>query len=249
MSCDIITGDCVEELARLAAGSVRLLFADPPYNIGKNYGPYHNDKMPPAEYLAWCERWIGAAVQTLAPDGSLWLLCSEEYAARLQLAVESVGIHWRQRITFHETFGTYCTHKFGLTTRALLWMVKDPDHLVFNADAVRVTSKRQKLGDRRGNPLGKIPGSVWRFSRVCQNYHERVKGFPTQLPRNLLRRVVRVASNPGDLVVDPFNGTGTTGVVCRELHRNYLGVEINPGYAARARKRLSSVTPRFPCMT
>jgi DNA modification methylase len=85
----IIPGDCVTMMPQLEAGSARLVFADPPSNIGIDSGDHPNDRMGPAEYLAWCRRWISAALHVLAPDGSLGLLCNPEWSARLQLAMEA----------------------------------------------------------------------------------------------------------------------------------------------------------------
>jgi site-specific DNA-methyltransferase (adenine-specific) len=132
-------------------------------------------------------------------------------------------------------------------------MVRDRKRFVFHADAVRRPSDRQtKYRDRRANPAGKVWDDVWGINppipRVAGTHAERIEDFPTQLPLELLRRVVGCASDPGDLVVDPFNGSGTTGAACVELGRRYVGVEQSERYADRARRRLAGVTPRFACM-
>jgi site-specific DNA-methyltransferase (adenine-specific) len=95
--------------------------------------------------------------------------------------------------------------------------------------------------DRRANPRGRVPSNVWRISRVCGTYNERLPGFPTHLPLELLRRVVRTASDPGDLVVDPFSGSATTGVACVESGRRYLGIELREPFAEASRRRLCEV--------
>jgi site-specific DNA-methyltransferase (adenine-specific) len=246
-STRIITGNCLDVLPSVQPGSARLIFADPPYNIGIAYDG-HEDRMEPAAYLDWCRRWMEAAAQVLTPDGSLWLLCNHEWSARLQLALEGAGLHHRQTVIWYETFGVNCTRKFNRCSRPLLWMVRDPRRFVFHADAVRTRSARQDLGDRRANPAGKILDDVWTIPRIAGSHDERIEGFPTQLPLELLRRVVGCASDPDDLVVDPFNGSGTTGVACVASGRRYLGIEQSASYAARARQRLASTTPRFACM-
>jgi site-specific DNA-methyltransferase (adenine-specific) len=241
-------------------GSTRLVFADPPYNIGIDYGDHHNDLMAPADYLAWCERWIKAVVRILTPDGSMWLLCNHEWSARLQLAMEEAGLHHHQTITWYERFGqcqTRTPRKFNRCSRPLLWMVRNPKRFVFNADAVMTQSDRQtKYHDKRANSAGKvmddvwdIPGlmdDVWDIPRLAGTHRERIPDFPTQLPEELLRRVVGSASSPGDLVIDPFSGSGTTGAVCLELGRRSIGIEESADFASRSRHRLASVTPGLP---
>jgi site-specific DNA-methyltransferase (adenine-specific) len=240
---DIVTGDCREVLATIGPGSVRLIFADPPYGQGIDYGPHFDDRMTAAEYDAWSREWIAAAVPTLARDGSLWVLCSWERQPRLHIALEDAGVHWRQTIVWYESFGVNCIRKFNRCARPLLWMVRDPRRFVFNRDAVRTRSARQRLGDRRANPDGKILDDVWIIPRLAGTHAERVPDVPTQLPLELVRRVVLAASDPGDLVVDPFAGSGTTAAVCRELGRRHVGIELSAEYAARARQRVAGVTP------
>ena len=103
-----------------------------------------------------------------------------------------------------------------------------------------VPSARQtKYNDRRAAPGGKIMGDVWQISRVCGTFHERVEGVPTQLPRELVSRIIGVSSNPGDLVLDPFAGSGTTLAVAKEMGRRAIGIELNAEYAAIAGGRVA----------
>jgi site-specific DNA-methyltransferase (adenine-specific) len=237
---EIIVGDCLDVMPRLEPGCARMVFADPPYNIGIDYGDHHDDRMEPADYLAWSDRWIRAAVRLLSPDGSMWLLINHEWSARLQLALETAGLHHRQTIIWYETFGVNCTRKFNRCSRPLLWLVRNPERFVFCPDAVRVPSARlAKYRDRRANPAGKILDDVWTIQRVAGTHRERIPGFPTQLPVELLRRVVGCASEAGDLVVDPFSGSATTGMVCRELGRRFIGIKRSARFAALARERLA----------
>jgi site-specific DNA-methyltransferase (adenine-specific) len=205
-----------------------------------DYGDHHNDRMKPAEYLAWSERWIRAAVRLLSPDGSLWLLINHEWSAGLRLATEAVGLHHRETITWYETFGVNCTRKFNRCSRQLLWMVRNPRRFVFDPSAVRTSSARlAKYRDRRANPAGKLLDDVWTIPRLAGTHRERIPGFPTQLPVELLRRVVACASEAGDLVVDPFSGSATTGAACRELGRRFIGIEKSGRFAGMARERLA----------
>jgi site-specific DNA-methyltransferase (adenine-specific) len=242
----IITGDCVATMEAMEPGSARLVFADPPYNIAINYGSHYDDRMEPEAYLAWCERWIRATARLLAPDGSLWLLVDHKWGWRLAgIAVDGIGLHLRQWLTWHESFGVNCTRKFGRCSRPLLWLVKDPQQFTFNADDIRVESDRLRYGDKRANPAGKVPDDVWTFDRVAGTHHQRIAGFPTQLPVGLVSRVVACASKPGDLVVDPFSGSATTGRACITLGRRFVGIEQSTKYAARSQRLLAGITPQL----
>jgi site-specific DNA-methyltransferase (adenine-specific) len=240
---EIVQGDCLEVLATIEPGSVNLVFADPPYNTKVNYGAHYNDAKKRPEYLSWCKAWIVAAVKTLAPDGSMWVLINDESAAEFKIMLEGAGLHRRNWIVWYETFGVNCTKKFSRTKRHLFYMVRHPKRFTFNRDAVRIPSDRQiKYNDIRANPAGKLPGDVWKVSRIAGTFHERVKGVPTQVPLELLWRVIVCSSNPGDFVVDPFCGSGSTGVACLKLGRRFLGIELSADVAAIAREELASIT-------
>ena len=145
----------------------------------------------------------------------------------------------RNRITWHETFGVYCHNKFGRTSRPIYYATKSPKSFTFNKDAVTVPSARQeKYGDKRAAPGGKIMGDVWEISRVCGTFKERVKGVPTQLPGELVERIVGVSSNPGDVVLDPFAGSGTTLAIAKRMGRSGIGIELNPEYASISEARV-----------
>ena len=142
---------------------------------------------------------------------------------------------------WYETFGV-CNSSgsnFSRTSRHLLYFSKSPRQFTWNLEAVTRPSDRQtKYGDSRANPGGKVMDDVWQVPRLVGTSTERMPDFPTQLPMDLIRPIVGACSNPGDLVVDPFNGSGTTGAVCVELGRRYLGIEKSATFADLARKRL-----------
>ncbi len=246
---NIVTGDCVDVMRRIEPGSVSLLFADPPYNIGIEYGSHYNDCRPAGEYLSWCEEWIAASVRTLAPRGAMWALINDEWAAEFSFLLRKAGLHRRSWVIWYETFGVNCSKTFNRTKRHLLYMIRDPRQYTFNREAVTTKSARQlKYNDKRANPSGKVSDDVWTISRIAGTHRERIKGFPTQLPVELLRRVVGCSSNPGDLVLDPFSGSGTTGAACVELGRRYLGIELSVRYAELSRERLRHAIARFDCV-
>jgi DNA modification methylase len=256
----ILTGDCLGHLAGLPEGCVDLAFADPPFNIGYEYDLY-DDRKPRESYLAWTERWLAAVRRVLKPDGSLYVAIGDEYAAEVKVRLDGLGLTLRNWIVWHYTFGVHCTRKFSRSHAHIFYYAIDPKRFTFNADAVRVPSARQTTyADRRANPAGKLPDDTWVLrpqeddrlfrpgsdtwyaSRVCGTFKERT-GHPCQMPEAVLERIIRVSSNPGDVVLDPFAGSGTTLAVSKRLGRRYLGIELSPEYAEAIRQRLKDVRP------
>jgi len=234
----IITGDCCAVLSEMERESADLIVADPPYNIGIDYGAGSKADRR-LDYDLWCERWIGWCYRALKPHGSIWIVSGQEHGADIDIALQRCGFAVRNRITWHETFGVQCQRKFSRTSRPIYYAVKDEKNFTFNREAVTIPSARQEIyGDKRAAAGGKIMGDVWKISRVCGTFKERIKGVPTQLPLELVRRIIGVSSNVGDTVLDPFAGSGTTLAVAQELDRIGVGIELNPEYAEIAKRRL-----------
>jgi DNA modification methylase len=259
-------GDCLKILPQLPAACVDLAFADPPFNIGYEYDHYH-DARDKEEYLAWTERWLAEVKRLLKPTGSFFVAIGDEHVAEVKVRLDALGLTMRNWIVWHYTFGVNCTRKFNRSHAHILYYVADPKRFTFNADAVRVPSARQTTyADRRANPLGKLPDDTWVLrpqedpayfqppmdtwyvARVCGTFKERRKAadrdetaHPCQMPEAVLERIIRIASNPGDLVLDPFAGSGTTLAVAKRLGRKYFGVELSENYAAQIKERLVDV--------
>lgn len=242
---NIVIGDCVDVLRTIEPASVRLIFADPPYNIGINYGDHHNDKMEDEEFIDWCQSWADLSAKALTADGSMWVLIGDEYADFMGIILRDAGLHRRSWIKWYESFGVNTSNNFNRCSRHLFYCVKDKDNFIFNPDAVNRPSDRQaKYGDKRADSNGKVWDNVWGLNpeipRLVDNSRERIPDFPTQLPLALLRAVVGCASEPGDLVLDPFNGSGTTGEASIQLGRRYIGIEKGERFAALAKLRLTA---------
>lgn len=248
-SWNIICGDCTQELQALTERP-RLIFLDPPYNQGVKYeDDTTKDALDSHEYLLWCEQWLNAAARQLTDDGSLWLLIpdayAEEMAIRLNIAGDS-GLRRRSWIVWYESFGQNVTRSFNKCHRHLFWYVRDPKNYIFNAEAVTRPSDRQaKYKDARANPNGKIWDDVWGINppipRLTGTCAERLPDFPTQLPLALLEPIVLCASNPGDLIVDAFNGSATTGVAALKHGRRYIGIDKSQFYVDLSCQRLLAV--------
>ena len=255
---DVRVGDCLAEMEKMPAGCVDLAFADPPFNIGYEYDVYQ-DRRAKAEYLAWTEQWMRGVARVLKPTGSFFLAIGDEYAAEMKIRLDALGFTMRNWIVWHYTFGVNCSKKFNRSHAHILYYVADPKRFTFESDRVRVPSARTTTyADRRANPAGKLPddtwvlrpqedgdhyaadSDTWSVSRVCGTFKERT-GHPCQIPEGVLERIVKVASNEGDLVFDPFTGSGTTLAVAKRLKRRYLGVELSEDYADAVRVRLDAV--------
>ena len=301
----IVLGDCIEQMRAWPAGSVDLVFADPPYNIGFKYDQYE-DRLDCDKYIAWTEDWISAAADLLKPTGSMYILIGDEYAAETRLHLKRLQkqgkLLFRNWIIWHYTFGQRCRIKFNRSHAHLFYCVgsaavnqktgqpksnitKNPP-FTFNYDAVAVPSARlTTYNDARSNPKGKLPDDTWyqRFpnakdwyqrpqdaidasaklidqandpdapggyfdsdsdtwylSRLCGTFKEREQWHPCQLPESLLERIVRVSSNEGELVFDPFAGSGTTLTAANKLGRDWLGCELSADYRKRALKRIKA---------
>lgn len=244
---EIITGDCLEVMGSVEFVKARLIFADPPYNIGIKYGDHYHDARDDDDYIQWADSWIKKCASSLTDDGSLWVLVSDEYAAEYGCLIKDAGLTIRSWIIWYETFGVNCQNKFNRTHRHLFYAVKNPKSFVFNAEAVTRPSDRQtKYGDKRADSAGKIWDDVWGINplipRVVDNHPDRIPDFPTQLPLDLLRPIIASASDPGDLVVDPFSGSATCGAACIELGRRFVGVELSEEFATISRKRLLAIS-------
>jgi len=258
----VYQGDCLERLAQIEAGSVDLVFADPPFNIGYDYDLYH-DRRCRDEYLAWCKSWIAALSRVLKPTGTFWLAIGDEYAAELKLiAQDDVGFACRSWVIWYYTFGVNCVRGFSRSHTHLFHFVKDPDHFTFNGEnpVVRVPSARQLVyRDARANPKGRLPDNTWilrpqdappsgfatmhdtwYFARVAGTFKEREGFHGCQMPEQLLGRIIRISSSPQQLVLDPFAGSGTTLVVAKKLGRRWMGIELSRDYVKRIRQRITA---------
>jgi len=249
--------DCIKGMAELPAASIDLAFADPPFNIGYKYDVYE-DRMAADEYVAWSKSWGTALVRTLKPTGSFWLAIGDDFAAELKLIFQrELGLVCRSWVIWYYTFGVNCKKKFSRSHTHLFHFVKDPKTFTFNRDDIRVPSARQLVySDARANSKGRLPDDtwilrpqdvpesfqpdedVWYVPRVCGTFAERAGWHGCQMPEQLLGRIIKVSSNPGETVLDPFGGSGTTLVVAKKLERRFIGFELSKNYARQIDSRL-----------
>lgn len=216
-------GDCLDLLRALPDGSVDAVVTDPPYGIGQAKW----DGFVPVD-------WLWQARRVVRNTGAIYIFGNPLTLSRVQVYAESMGWKWAARTTWVYEDGPRSSKR---------WTAKHEDCLVWHGDKhVQATPtepsihKDPRWGDDR------FVGSVWRCARVKGNAHERVD-HPTQKPVALMMLPVVASCPEGGIVLDPFCGSGTTGVACAMTGRNFIGMERDPGYCEIARRRMSGAVP------
>ncbi|MEH6677655.1 site-specific DNA-methyltransferase [Phenylobacterium sp.] len=251
----IIQGDCIEELKKLPTGSVDLVFADPPYNLqlGGDLLRPDNSKVDAvdddwdqfesfAAYDAFTKAWMAECRRVLKDDGALWVIGSYHNIFRVGATLQDLGfwilndVVWRKTNPMPNFKGT----RFTNAHETLIWAAKSRGgrRYTFNYDAMKMANDELQMR------------SDWTFP-LCTG-EERIKdasgskAHPTQKPEALLHRLILASTRPGDLILDPFFGTGTTGAAAKRLGRRFIGLEREDDYVAVAKTRISKVIPVSP---
>ncbi len=258
----VYIGDCREIIARVPecrAGTVDLIFADPPFNWKRGYDSW-NDDMAEEEYLAFTYEWLDLCIGALRDGGSLWVNIPDDWAAEIVMHLKGRKLTMVNWAIWHYRFGQNTTERFISSKVHVLYFCKGrgvkgtatkiPGRTWNPTDVLELSDRASTYFDPRtlekndGMPAGRrVPLDVWygrHFGRVQGNNAERRNYHDNQLPEAYLNRVVRCASNPGDLVMDPFLGSGTTGVMAHALGRRFIGCEFSPVNAANAIARIKA---------
>jgi len=261
----LTAGDCIAQMKKLPDGCIDLAFADPPFNIGYKYDVY-DDRRSVDEYLTWSEEWMRQVARVLKPTGAFWLAIGDEFAAELKvLATRTLGLHCRNWVVWYYTFGVHCKSKFTRSHAHIFYFTKDAKQFTFNDEEIRVPSARMLVyGDKRANPKGRVPDDTWilrpqdapesfsseedtwYFPRVAGTFKERAGFHGCQMPEQLLGRIIKCCSNEGEIVMDPFAGSGSTLVTAKKLGRQPLGFELSKDYVKQVRQRLANVKAGDP---
>ncbi|MDR3108293.1 MAG: hypothetical protein LBU65_01220 [Planctomycetaceae bacterium] len=244
---EIICGDSLSEIQKISDESVDLIIADPPYNLGKEYGN-SSDRQNFDEYLNFAKRWIAESKRVLRSTGTIYVFVGFRMISYVYQILESdLNMNFVNWICWHYTQGIGKTRGFSPRHDDILMFSKSRNYY-FNLDAVRVP---QKYYRSINNMRGANPGDVWEFSHI-HYCNENRQEHPTQKPEGLIERMVLASSAIGGLVLDPFAGSGTTPRVCQQTNRNCTGIEINPDYVSMIKSRLSkpfigfdSIDPRM----
>ena len=249
----LFCGETLELLAAIPSGSAQLVITSPPYNIDK---PYERGRRVPLD--AYCEgqgRVIAECVRILRPGGSLcWQVgnhVGDDQIYPIDLLLYPVfarheSLKLRNRVVWHFEHGLHCTRRLSGRYEVVLWFTKGDDYW-FNVDPIRVPQKYPgkrawkgaRAGQYTGHVLGKNPGDVWIFPNVKANHVEKTV-HPCQFPVELVERFVLATTRPGDLIVDPYIGVGTTACAAVLHHRRVAGADIVPDYIRIARERVGA---------
>jgi modification methylase len=244
----VMVGDCVELMNGLAEGSVDLVFADPPYNLqlaGDLLRPNNSrvdgvddswDKFADfAAYDDFTRRWLAAARRVLKPDGALWVIGSYHNIYRVGAVLQDLGFWILNDIVWRKTnpMPNFRGRRFTNAHETMLWCSRDKSaKYTFNYEAMKGLNEELQMRSDWTIPLCGGPERIKVDGR---------KAHPTQKPEALLHRVLMASTRPGDLVLDPFFGSGTTGAVAKRLGRRFIGIERDPTYARIARERIAAV--------
>jgi len=243
---EIIVGDCRDILPTLTDGAFDLGFADPPFNYGVDYDTW-NDSMSKEKYLNFTFTWIDLLVPKLSSRGSMFIHVPDEVVSYIDVYVQER--HHLERINWniwHYRFGQWTDSRFIPSKCHLLYYAVKKESRIWHPEAVLEPSDRASVyGDARTSqsrsPGLRVPLDVWcgpNLGRVQGNNSERWPNHPNQLPEKYLERILRSSTNPDSAVLDPFFGSGTTGVVARALGLQSTGIEISEDYARSAFDRL-----------
>lgn len=249
----IYSGDCNLVLRKeIEPGSVNLIFADPPYNLSgeslewkeKSYSKVNEtwDKMDPKDYVDFTDRWIQSCYDALAPNGSVFVCCSKHNLSVVDTAIRAKGFEVNNIITWFKTnaMPNMTGRMFTHSSEFIIWGVKGKGWTYNRQEAKNANPDRTKDGTL------KAMRDVW-FIPAC-NGKERIKGpdgksaHKTQKPEQLVERCVRICSNPGDTILDPFLGSGTTAVVAQRLGRKWIGIELDENSVKMSQDRLAKLS-------
>ncbi|MEN0019943.1 MAG: site-specific DNA-methyltransferase [Planctomycetota bacterium] len=264
-SSRVYVGDCRDLLSKIPevkAGAVDLVFADPPFNWSRAYDEWH-DKMPREEYLEFTRGWLDLCARGLREGGAFWVNIPDDTVAEIVLHLKSIGLRMINWCVWHYRFGQNTKSRFINSKVHALYFVKpnangnvdigarEDGGRTWHPERVLETSDRRAIyGDPRteskrdGMPAGKrVPMDVWYgeyWGRVQGNNKERREYHDNQLPEVYLERVILSCTEPGDTVLDPFTGSGTTGVVACDYGRDFIGTEFSEANATNATKRIKA---------
>lgn len=246
----LYVGDCREVLPALPdKGCVDLIFADPPFNWDVSYDGWE-DNMPREAYEQFTFDWLDACIETLSSRGSLWVNIPDDSAAEIVMHLKKRGLTMINWCVWHFRFGQHRDGAFITSKVHALYFAKDSNNRVWNPDAILEQSDRASIyNDKRTqakerNKGMRVPMDVWYgkyWGRVQGNNRERRSGHQNQIPEVYLERIILACSNEGDLILDPFVGSGTTNTVARSHGRRSIGIEYSQATAKSAWERIAAI--------
>ena len=244
---DIYVGDNREILPYIKAGSIDLIFADPPFNLDVDYGEWQ-DNLPREAYLRFTYEWLDACLRVLSPHGSIWINIPDDTVAEIVIYLKSKKLSMINWCIWHFRFGQCRNSNFIVSKAHVLYFAKDPAKRIWNPDRVfepsdRATTYADVRTRRTQTPGLRVPLDVWYgpyWGRIQGNNKERRSRHENQIPEIYMERIIRACSDEGNLVLDPFLGSGTTCTVARAFGRRSIGIEYSKTIAKSAFERIQS---------
>jgi len=253
MELDIIFNKSCENMSELPDKSVNLMVTSPPYNIGIDYGNKHvngkvvgskgvkySDSLPEEDYRKMLKKVIDETRRVLTDNGQIWFNIKNRYDGKQVIPPFWVmdlfeGMYLKNLIIWNYDWGGSTNKRFAPRYEYVFFYTKHKDEYTFNLDEVKIPALNYRP-DRYKSQL-KNPSDVWRMALVSGNEIERTN-HPAQYPEELIERIILTGTNEGEIVLDPFMGSGTTAVVAKQLNRHYVGYEIMKDYIEMANKRI-----------
>lgn len=242
---DLYQADCLDLLLSIPSGTVDTFFADPPFNLKKDYGSQGSDNIPDSDYLKWCEAWLAEGVRVLTAGGALFTYNLPKWLMPQGTFLSSIpGMTFKHWIAVDKAHSLPITNRLSTSHYGMLYFIKGDKPRVFDRDAVRIPIQvcrhcGRDVKDYGGhkkflNPKGLNLSDVW--DDIPPVRHKRYKNRPAnQLAPVIIERVIRLTTRPDDLVCDPFAGAGTTAYVAEKLGRRWITGEINDPEPTRLR--------------
>lgn len=234
----VIFNDCIDTLNSMKDKSVDLIFADPPYNLGKDFGNDSDSWTDRKKYLDWCYTWIDECFRVLKDNGTFYMMNSTQNIPYISIYLQEHYYIVNDIVWAYDSSGVQSKKKYGSLYEPIIMATKSGKaKYTFNYQDILVEAKtgaKRGLIDYRKNPpqpynTEKVPGNVWEFSRVRFKMEE-YENHPSQKPEALLERIIKASSNAGEIVLDPFGGSFSTAAVATRLGRKAISMEINREY-------------------
>ena len=244
-STEVYVGDCRDILKNITSESIDLVFADPPFNWDVPYDQW-KDGMPRKEYLSFTYSWIDSCLSVLAPHGSIWINIPDDTVAEVVMHLKGHGLEMINWCIWHFRFGQHRDSNFIVSKSHVLYFSKNRKNRTWNPDSILEYSDRAAVYDdprtkKTQRPGMRVPLDVWYgqyWGRIQGNNKERWHNHQNQIPEMYLQRILLSCSREGDMVLDPFLGSGTTSTVARGLNRKSIGIEYSAELAKSAFHRI-----------
>ena len=244
----LIQGDTLHVLPTLPDGFANLIIVDPPYNLARNFGGNKFTSVSAQQYEDYLRSWFYPLCDKLAPSGSLYMCGDWRCSSSMQRVIEE-RLTILNRITWQREKGRGAAHNWKNSMEDIWFAVKNPNDYYFDLDAVKQRRRVLAPYRQKGQPKDWEETEEGRFRTTCpSNFWDDITvpfwsmpentDHPTQKPEKLIAKLILASSKEGDLVFDPFLGSGTTAVVAKKLGRRYCGIELNLDYLLLTAKRL-----------